>query len=51
MPLSPLSQAVHTYPLGEARRRAVITIDDYKRFAETLQIEVLNNTLQPIKRK
>lgn len=39
--LNPLSFEAHTFPFGDARKRAVITIDDFKRFAETLQIEVV----------
>lgn len=40
-PLNSLSYEAHTFPFGEARKNAVITIDDFKRFAETLQIEVV----------
>lgn len=40
-PLNSLSHAVHTFPFGDARRKAIITLDDFKRFAETLQIAVL----------
>lgn len=40
-PLNPLSFEAHTFPFGAARRSAVISIDDFKRFAESLQIEVL----------
>lgn len=40
-PLNPLSYEQHTFPFGDALRRAVISLDDFKRFAETLQIEVV----------
>ena len=40
-PLNPLSYEQHTFPFGDALRRAVISFDDFKRFAETLQIEVV----------
>lgn len=39
--LNPLSYEAHTFPFGDARKRAVITLDDFKRFAESLQIEVV----------
>lgn len=39
--LNPLSLEAHTFPYGDARKRAVIYIDDFKRFAESLQIEVV----------
>lgn len=40
-PRNPLSYEQHTFPFGDALRRAVISLDDFKRFAETLQIEVV----------
>lgn len=40
-PLNPLSYEQHTFPHGEALRRAVISLDDFKRFAASLQIEVV----------
>lgn len=40
-PLNPMSFEAHTFPFGDALRRAVISIDDFKRFAESLQIEVV----------
>lgn len=39
--LNPLSYEVHTFPFGEARKQAVITLDDFKLFAASLQIEVV----------
>lgn len=41
-PLNSLSYKAHTSPpSGDARKNAVITIDDFKRFAASLQIEVV----------
>lgn len=40
-PLNPLSYERHTFPFGDALQRAVISLADFKRFAETLQIEVV----------
>lgn len=40
-PLNPLSYEQHTLPFGDALRRAIISLDDFKRFAESLQIEVV----------
>lgn len=40
-PLNPLSFERHTFPFGDALRRAVISLDDFKRFAASLQIEVV----------
>lgn len=40
-PLNALSYEQHTFPFGDALRRAIISLDDFKRFAETLQIEVV----------
>ncbi len=39
--LNPLSYESHTFPFGEARKRAVISTDDFKRFAEGLSIDVV----------
>lgn len=38
--LNPVSYEPHTFPLGAARQEAVMTVDDFKRFAQSLQIEV-----------
>lgn len=40
-PLNPLSYEQHTFPFGDALRRAIINLDDFKRFAASLQIEVV----------
>lgn len=40
-PLNPLSYEQHTFPFGDALQKAVISLADLKRFAETLQIEVV----------
>lgn len=40
-PLNPLSYEQHTFPFGDALKNAVISLADLKRFAETLQIEVV----------
>ncbi len=39
--LNKLSFAPHTFPFGAARKRSVISIDDFKRFAAILQIAVV----------
>lgn len=39
-PLNPFSLERHTSPRGNALKEAVITLDDYKRFAASLQIRV-----------
>lgn len=38
--LNPASYEPHTFPFGAARQEAVMTVDDFKRFAQSLQIEV-----------
>lgn len=40
-PLNPLSYEHHTFPYGEALRSAIISLDDFKQFAASLQIEVV----------
>lgn len=40
-PLNPLSYEHHTFPYGDALRRAIISLDDFKQFAASLQIEVV----------
>lgn len=40
-PLNPMSYEQHTFPFGDALQRAVISLDDFKRFASSLQIEVM----------
>lgn len=40
-PLHPSRYVQHTFPFGDALRRAVISLDDFKRFAESLHIEVV----------
>jgi hypothetical protein len=40
-PLNPLSYEQHTFPFGDALRSAIISLDDFKRFAASLQIEVV----------
>lgn len=37
---NPISYEEHTFPLGNARKEAVITLNDFKRFAASLQIQV-----------
>lgn len=39
-PLNPFSLERHTFPHGNALKTAFITLEDYKRFAASLQIQV-----------